>query len=121
MARSRDEQGGPGLSAGSIAAGLREASQVKVGHSLSSREMLMLRNSWLKRTCSVTQLIAAAILGCVGTTQTCASQGTAQDSTDDPAVSIQDPTGGTLQNPQITVEWQIHDGHLAGVLIRNRS
>jgi len=44
----------------------------------------------------------------------------AQDG-DNPAVAIDAPTGGTLSNQRIAVDWKIRDGHLAGIVIRNTS
>jgi hypothetical protein len=40
---------------------------------------------------------------------------------DDPVVSVNEQTGGTLQNRQIAAQWKVQDGHLAGLVIRNKS
>ena len=38
-----------------------------------------------------------------------------------PAVAIDAATGGSLSNGQISAEWQIREGRLAGLIIRNKS
>jgi hypothetical protein len=40
---------------------------------------------------------------------------------DDPVVSVNEQTGGTLQNRQIAAQWKVQNGHLAGLMIRNKS
>src|SRR6516162_4446584 len=37
---------------------------------------------------------------------------------DEPEVSVQNESGGTLRNRQITVRWQISDGHLTSLMIQ---
>jgi len=34
---------------------------------------------------------------------------------------VNEPTGGTLENRRIAAQWQIHDGHLTGLVIHNKS
>lgn len=81
---------------------------------------MLFRNSSLKWDSSLTRAVAVATLLIICTAQPCVSQEAAQETTDDPAVNIQDQTGGTVQNPYLTVEWQIRDGHLVGLAIRSK-
>ncbi|WP_263355126.1 alpha-amylase family protein [Acidicapsa acidisoli] len=39
----------------------------------------------------------------------------------DPVVTLSERTGGSLENRQIAADWQIHDGHLVGLVIRDKS
>ena len=48
-------------------------------------------------------------------------QTTTPQDTDRPTVVLNAPTGGTLANQQIAADWQIHDGHLTGLVIRDLS
>lgn len=51
----------------------------------------------------------------------CFAQSAALDPGDTPTVTMQAPTGGILQNRAIAAEWQIGDGLLTGLTIRNKS
>jgi hypothetical protein len=62
--------------------------------------------------------ILALLIGvCSVTSLTAFSQSAA----DNAVVSVNEPTGGTLENRQIAAQWQIHDGHLTGLVIHNKS
>jgi hypothetical protein len=45
------------------------------------------------------------------------AQTAAPEYTDQPTVAVNTVNGGTLANRQIAADWQIHDGHLTGVVI----
>jgi len=47
------------------------------------------------------------------------AQTTAQENADQPTVAVNALTGGTLANREISAEWQIHDGHLSGLVIHD--
>jgi hypothetical protein len=49
------------------------------------------------------------------------AQPAASPDADDPKVSWNAPTGGILQNRTIAAEWQTREGHLAGLVIRNKT
>jgi len=42
-------------------------------------------------------------------------------SSDTPIATLHEGSGGTLENGQILAEWQLRDGHLAGLSVRNKS
>jgi hypothetical protein len=76
----------------------------------------------LSRTVRLSSRILALSVG-VGSVAALAafSQSAAQGAAGNPAVSVNEQTGGTLQNRQIAAQWQVHDGHLTGLVIHNKS
>jgi hypothetical protein len=49
------------------------------------------------------------------------SQNVAANNADAPSVALHDQAGGTLQDSHIAADWQVQDGHLAGLEIRNKA
>jgi hypothetical protein len=71
-----------------------------------------LRCAWLwLRLIAVAILVEFAVI----------TAGVAQGSEDDPVATLHGLNGGVLENREIAAEWQLRDGHLTGLVIRNKS
>jgi hypothetical protein len=82
---------------------------------------MFIRNLHLKIGSPLLRLIPIVI--CVGsmTIANAVPQGAQPANEDDPIVTLNEPTGGSLGNHQISAEWRTQNGHLAGLLIRDKS
>jgi hypothetical protein len=70
--------------------------------------------SWLR-------LMSVAIWFGLTASQSGYPQYVAAGSADTPLVVLRDQAGGTLQNSHIAADWQVQDGHLAGLEIRGKA
>ena len=71
------------------------------------------------RKCDWKLLCVAAVVFSAGLLTVAQSPSTGVH--DDAEIAVHEPSGGTLQNRWIAAEWQIRDGHLDGLVIRNMS
>ena len=77
-------------------------------------------NPLLHWTCQALQHWLLGIL--IGITCTMVGLSQSSDTTpDDPTFTLHTATGGILENRRIAAEWQIRDGHLAGLIVRNKT
>ncbi len=73
------------------------------------------RSEWLIFVWSAALLLVLPMLS----RRNLSAQTSAQEDADHPSVAVNALTGGTLANRVISAEWQIHDGHLTGVVIHD--
>src|SRR5271170_8066603 len=84
---------------------------------LRFKSLQQTRRGWSLLIRIVTLVLMALIL-CLSRDTLSAQTATSQ-SAEHPTVVVNALTGGTLANREISAEWQIHDGHLTGVVIHD--
>ena len=77
-------------------------------------------------TLLLTRMFSAAVLIGLSSVTSVFSQDAAGPSQEDPYITLNErpaepPRGGTLQNSRIQASWEIHDNHLASVIVRDKS